>query len=80
LWLNQDTTFSTGEFDEEQQINYQVKRRVTGVYIFVLEGGIKINGEQLNKRDAIGVYETDSLSIQTNLKTRLLIIEVPMNY
>jgi redox-sensitive bicupin YhaK (pirin superfamily) len=80
LWLNQDATFSTGEFDEGQQFDYQIKTAGNGAYIFVLDGSIKINNEHLNKRDAIGVYDTNSLSIQTNLKTCLLIIEVPMNY
>lgn len=78
LWLNQDTTFSTGNFDAAQQINYDVKTPGNGVYIFVLEGDIKIEDVQLNKRDAIGVYDTGSITIHTDTEARLLIIEVPM--
>jgi hypothetical protein len=50
---------------------YQVKTPVNGVYIFMLEGGFKINGEELNKRDAIGVYEPTRL-VNTNQFKNLL--------
>jgi redox-sensitive bicupin YhaK (pirin superfamily) len=79
LWLNQDTTFSTGAFDAGQQINYTVNTPGNGAYVFVLEGSINIEGETLNKRDAIGVYDTSSFTINTDTEARLLIIEVPMS-
>jgi redox-sensitive bicupin YhaK (pirin superfamily) len=78
LWLNQDTTFSQGSFDAGQQINYTIKTPGNGAYVFVLEGDISIAGQGLNKRDALGVYEADAFTIQTNSESRLLIIEVPM--
>jgi redox-sensitive bicupin YhaK (pirin superfamily) len=78
LWLNQDTSFSQGSFDADQQINYTMKTPGNGAYVFVLEGDINIADQSLNKRDALGVYETDAFTIQTNSESRLLIIEVPM--
>ncbi|WP_374948495.1 hypothetical protein [Mucilaginibacter sp.] len=80
LWLNQDTTFSMGNFDAGQSIDYRVKTDGNGAYVFVLEGGVNINGSDLNKRDAAGVYDTSLFTIQMNQKSQLLIIEVPMNY
>lgn len=78
LWLNQDATFSQGYFDDGQQLNYNMKTPGNGAYVFLLEGSIKIAGQQLNKRDAIGVYDTKSFTIETNSESRILIIEVPM--
>lgn len=78
LWINQDATFSMGNFDAGKQINYQVKTTGNGVYIFLLEGALKINNTHLNKRDALGVYNTDSVTIETAADSRLLIIETPM--
>jgi redox-sensitive bicupin YhaK (pirin superfamily) len=78
LWLNQDTTFSMGDFDAEKKIDYAIKTPGNGVYVFVLEGSVKIADKQLNKRDAIGVYDCKSFEIETNYKTSLLLIEVPM--
>jgi len=78
LWINQDATFSMGDFEPGQQINYDIKTPGNGVYIFIIEGAVKINGQLLNKRDAIGVYDTSSLIIETEAFTRLLIMDIPM--
>lgn len=78
LWLNQDTTFSMGNFDAGQQVNYSIKTPGNGAYVFVLEGSATIGGNQLNKRDAIGVYDISSFTVETNSETQLLVIEVPM--
>jgi redox-sensitive bicupin YhaK (pirin superfamily) len=78
LWINQDATFSIGRFDGGQQIDYNITRPENGAYIFVLEGAVKINDEILNKKDALGVYDSSSIVIDTQESTRLLIIDVPM--
>ncbi|MCC8424568.1 pirin family protein [Mucilaginibacter sp. UR6-11] len=78
LWINQDATFSIGEFDAGQTIIYDIKNQGNGAYIFVLEGVVKINDQLLNKKDALGVIDTSSITIDSQANTRLLIIEVPM--
>lgn len=78
LWINQDATFSMGSFDAGKEINYQIKTPGNGVYIFVLEGAVKINDSILNKRDALGVYNTSSITIETEAESRLLIMDIPM--
>ena len=78
LWINQDATFSMGEFEPQRVINYNVTLPQNGVYVFVLEGSVKINDQVLNKKDALGVYNTSSITIDTQANTRLLIMDVPM--
>jgi redox-sensitive bicupin YhaK (pirin superfamily) len=78
LWINQDATFSMGDFDNEREIIYEVKKPGNGVYIFVIEGALKINEQVLNKRDALGVYDLGSVKIETKARSRLLIMDVPM--
>jgi redox-sensitive bicupin YhaK (pirin superfamily) len=78
LWINQDATFSMGDFEPQKQINYDIKTPGNGVYIFIIEGAVKINGQDLNKRDALGVYNTSSITIDTEAKSRLLIMDIPM--
>lgn len=78
LWLNQDTTFLQGNFDAGQHFNYTPKTPGNGAYVFVLEGDVVIAGQVLNKRDAIGVYDTENFAIETTSESKLLIIEVPM--
>ncbi|MDN3550809.1 pirin family protein [Mucilaginibacter aquaedulcis] len=79
LWINQDATFSMGNFDAGQQISYDIKTEGNGAYVFVLEGSIKINSAVLNKRDALGVYDTSSFIIEPEERSRFLIIDVPMS-
>jgi len=78
LWINQDATFSMGGFDAQKKINYEIKTPGNGVYVLVLEGALKITDRLLNKRDALGVYETDSIIIETEAESRVLIMEIPM--
>lgn len=78
LWINQDATFSMGSFDAGQHLNYTVSRPENGAYVFVLEGTVEIEGQVLNKKDALGIYETASVKIDASEDTRLLIIDVPM--
>lgn len=78
LWINQDAVFSMGDFDAGQEINYDIKIPGNGLYIFVIDGVAKIGGQVLNKRDALGVYDFSSLTIQSEAQSRLLLIEIPM--
>lgn len=78
LWINQDATFSMGKFEPQKQINYEIKTPGNGVYVFVIEGAVKINGQNLNKRDALGVYDISSITIDTEAESQLLIMDVPM--
>ena len=52
--------------------------RTSGVYIFLIEGEIKVDGTVLSRRDGMGVYETDSFELETLQDSHILLIEVPM--
>jgi len=78
LWINQDATFSMGEFEAGKTIKYDIQTPGNGVYVFLLEGCVKINERVLNKRDALGVDDTSSITIETEAQSRLLIMDIPM--
>jgi redox-sensitive bicupin YhaK (pirin superfamily) len=78
LWINQDATFSMGDFDTGQSVKYDIKIPGNGVYIFLIEGKIDAEGTILNKRDALGVEDISSLTIKAEAPSRILIMEVPM--
>jgi len=78
LWINQDATFSMGDFTAGHEFNYDIKQDGNGVYVFVIDGAAQIDGDDLNKKDALGVYDTSSITIKTIANSRLLFIEVPM--
>lgn len=79
LWIYQNAFISLGNFDENTNTTYSINSKGNGVYVMVVEGEIEIDGNTLNKRDAIGIWDTDIVNISTKTKTELLVIEVPMN-
>jgi quercetin 2,3-dioxygenase len=79
LWINQDAWFSLGNLQTGSTTEYTLNKNTSGVYAFVIEGDVTINGEKLNKRDGLGVWDTDKLSIVADSHAEVLLMEVPMN-
>lgn len=78
LFINQDARFSLTQLEAGKEINYQNGFSGNGVFLVVIGGSVIINGNTLNRRDAIGVSEIDSFIITANETSELLAIEVPM--
>lgn len=78
VWINQDAWFSLGKLDKDVTASYAVKLSGNGVYAFVLEGSVTVNGHTLGKRDALGVWDTTTLDITANTDAEILLIDVPM--
>ncbi len=78
LWINQDARFALANLDAGKEIPYSVKTKGNGVYIFVIEGTIKIDTQTLSKRDAVGIYDTGSFVVNALEPSQVLAIEVPM--
>ncbi|MXV49780.1 pirin family protein [Pedobacter sp. HMF7647] len=78
MWINQDAHFSIGDFEPGQQTSYTIKFPGNGAYIFVIEGNISVDGTELGRRDAVGVYDAESFDIKISEKAKVLIIEIPM--
>ena len=79
VWIHQDVWFHIGNFEEKMTTAYSLKKEKNGVYAFVLKGSFLINGEALNTRDGMGIWNTDSfeLTAQEN-DSEILLMEVPM--
>jgi redox-sensitive bicupin YhaK (pirin superfamily) len=78
MWIHQDAWFHLGSLDKGFQTDYQIKKAGNGVYAFVIEGNVTINGVSLNKRDALGISDIDKLGITADSDAELLLIEVLM--
>ena len=80
MWIHQDAWFHLGEFDKETRIYYNINKKGNGVYAFLIEGSVQIDGESLEKRDALGIWDTEKFELLANQNSRVLLIEVPLNY
>jgi redox-sensitive bicupin YhaK (pirin superfamily) len=78
VWINQDAWFHLGTLQKGFSDTYKVKKESNGVYAFVLEGEVTINGQALNKRDGFGVWEVSELTIEATQDAEVLLMDVPM--
>ncbi len=79
VWINQDAWFHLGTLKKDFKTDYTIKQKGNGVYVFVIDGEVTLNGQQLNKRDGFGVWNTDTISIAAGNDAEVLLIEVPMD-
>ncbi len=79
VWINQDAWFHLGSLKKDFKTDYQIKKKGNGVYVFAIDGDVSINGQKLNKRDGLGIWDTDKLSIVADNDAEVLLMEVPMN-
>ena len=80
LWVYQQTYFNLGIFEQDKIAYYQTKIVGNGLYIFLIEGSIEIDGQTINRRDALGITEAGEVTITCLKQSTILIIEVPMQY
>jgi quercetin 2,3-dioxygenase len=79
VWIHQNAWFYLAKFDDNFNLNYNLKNNSNGVYVFVLNGSFSINNQLLNTKDAIGIWETENFTINSQTQNaELLIMEVPM--
>ncbi|KAF2519097.1 pirin family protein [Flavobacterium salilacus subsp. salilacus] len=79
VWIHQDAWFHMGKFDKGVTTEYKIKKEGNGVYAFVLEGDFTIGNIALNRRDGLGIWDTDSITLKADSQdAEILLMEVPM--
>lgn len=78
LWIHQDAWFHLGNFDKDLSIDYTLKKKGNGIYLFVISGSVFVEDQLLNKRDGMGVWAIDKIKIKAETKSEILIMEIPM--
>lgn len=80
ITINQDAWFSLTNLSANKSLDYNLHGKNNGIYVFVLEGDVEIEGIKLARRDALGVYETDgNVTLNATTNAKALVIEVPMS-
>ncbi len=78
VWIHQDAWFHLGNFTKGTTDEYNIKKEGNGLYAFILEGEVEINGEILSKRDGMGIWNTDTFELKATENAHVLLMEVPM--
>jgi quercetin 2,3-dioxygenase len=79
VWIHQDAWFHLGNLDAKKDAAYTVKRKGNGVYVFLLEGSATINGQAMDRRDGLGVWDVETLELKAgDSGAEVLLMDVPM--
>jgi quercetin 2,3-dioxygenase len=78
-WINQNARLSLGYFEKDREIQYGFNPENKCIFIFLMEGTILVNHMKLENRNAIGIWETDHISINCQDNAEFLIIETVIN-
>ena len=79
VWINQNAWFHLGNFEQDVETTYQIKRKGNGVYVFLIKGNLIVNGQELAARDGFGLWNIDKLTIKSiTADTEVLLMDVPM--
>ncbi len=79
MGIHQDAWFSLGSLAAGVEKEYPMRRAGNGVYVFLIEGSATINGTPLSKRDALGIWDFDKLTIKADSDAEILLLDVPMD-
>jgi redox-sensitive bicupin YhaK (pirin superfamily) len=78
VWIHQDAWFHMGKLTAGNNLEYTLKKEGNGVYVFVLEGELQVNGQLLEKRDSYGIWDTAQFTLTAGTDAEVLLMEVPM--
>jgi redox-sensitive bicupin YhaK (pirin superfamily) len=76
--INQDAFFSLSYMEKEVALTYKMNLSGNGVYIHCVSGSITIDKYTLKAGDALGVYDTDLVTLKAIDTAELIFVEVPM--
>jgi len=80
VWIHQNAWFHIGQFDKDVSSEYQIKGKGNGVYVFIISGSATVEGQELDRRDGMGIWDINELKVTSNApQTEILLMEVPMN-
>lgn len=77
--INQNAFFSRVKLSEGKKLVYSKYMPTNGIYFFNIEGGFKVSGHNLLRRDGLGMESYNDIEIRAEAMGELLIIEVPLD-
>lgn len=78
IWINQQAWFWLGDFKAGQSETYTIQKSGNSAYFFVVEGTVSIAGEQLERRDGLGIEDAQSVDFDVIEDCQLLVMDVPV--
>ncbi len=78
VWIHQNAWFYLADFDPGMSKDYSFKSDQNGLYIFNLQGNIKVNRQHLASRDGLAIGSSETITIHSEGNSEFLLMEVPL--
>ena len=78
VWIHQDAWFYLSDFEANFSKKLPLQKEGNGFYIMNIEGEMEVDGQKLEKRDAIGIWNTNEIEIKATTNAKFLVMEIPM--
>ena len=78
VWIYQDAWFYLADFDKGFSKTYSINKEGNGMYVFVISGTITVDGQELETRDGLGIWEFNELEFVATSDAKFLLMEIPM--
>jgi len=80
LWINQEAVLSIGNLKQGKTLEHKLHYPGNGIYAFLIQGEVEVEGKTLNDRDAIGFMAQRQITFEVKEDSKLLLIEIPKIY
>jgi redox-sensitive bicupin YhaK (pirin superfamily) len=78
ITINQDAYFSLLTLEDGHSIDYRLRNKQNGVYIFMISGSVMLDEFNLETRDGVEVSDTSAITVEAIEKAEILWIETPL--
>lgn len=79
-WINQNAKLLLGYYEAPQTVEYRFNPLNKALFLFIISGSVTLDGQILQARDSIGIWEADYVSLECAADTRFLLVETPINH
>jgi redox-sensitive bicupin YhaK (pirin superfamily) len=78
VWIYQDAWFHLADFEKGFSKVYQIKKEGNGLYVFVIDGTLTVDGQVLETRDGLGIWDFETVECSASSDVKFLLMEIPM--
>ncbi len=79
-WIHQNAWIHLAQIEEGKKIKHKLNHPGNGIYFMVIDGTFQIGEHLVEQKDALGVWEIDSIDIISVNAGKILAIEIPMEF
>lgn len=78
--IHQDAWIYRATVEEGKTIAHTMHNPGNGLYLFLIDGEVTTEGQELKKRDAVGITDAEHITITAGRTSDVLLFEVPLEW